>query len=49
MEGTSSLIFGVCKRLEKQTGVNAWAYRVLFLLTIGYGGGFVYLLLTLLD
>ena len=48
MEERDALIFGVCSTLEQQTGINAWIFRALFVLTFGYGGGFVYALLALI-
>jgi phage shock protein PspC (stress-responsive transcriptional regulator) len=31
------MIFGVCERLEKNTGIDAWFFRVLFIL-FGFSG-----------
>ena len=48
MEEDNGLVLGVCARVSKQTNINVWVYRALFLLTIGTGGGIVYLLLAFL-
>jgi len=42
------MIFGVCENLEKQTGIDAWIFRLLFLFTIGVGGILIYCILALL-
>jgi len=41
------MIGGVCEMLEKETNLNAWLFRLLFLFSLGYGGLLVYLLIWL--
>ena len=50
MKETESIIFGVCKTLEKETGVNAWVYRAFFigLSILGGSGVLVYVILALI-
>ena len=44
------MIFGVCEKLEKNTGINAWLWRILFVvLACNDGHGIlIYIILALI-
>lgn len=42
------MIFGVCEKLEKMTGIDAWFWRILFIVFASGGAILIYCLLAMI-